>query len=128
MKDRTFLRSSVVAALVLGVAACGGCNPNVEQESAQCEFNTDCGQDEECQGSRCVPASGHVCATDDECGTGKVCQQGVCRDGTVIKKDGGVSRPDSGGSSSGASGQGILGLTPSDVVDFGSPLPSTDIV
>jgi hypothetical protein len=117
----------LISALAVTVLAtqCGECNPLVE-DTGTCEIPTDCPTGEECKDGRCVPTHATACFEDRDCGVGKFCRQGQCQTG-ITQPDGGRPRYDAGGGSSGVSGQGVISLSPSDVVDFGSPLVGQDI-
>lgn len=115
------MRVHKVGLLPLGLLLAGlwGCPPQPVEE---------CTQDADCEGGTCLedgtcqPAQTGDCELDSDCGNGRVCSLGVC----VVRngRDGGGSGSpaDAGGSSSGGAGLGVLYLSPSDSVDFGSPL------
>ncbi|MEW5852991.1 MAG: choice-of-anchor D domain-containing protein [Myxococcota bacterium] len=111
--------------LCLGLgASCGDCSAEVDDPG--CNSDEDCVEGEQCLDGQCAPLETAPCTFDSDCAGGQVCVVGVCKAST--RRDGGVVRPDAGGSSNGGpQGTGVLMLTPDDVVDFGSPLPDTDI-
>jgi hypothetical protein len=57
------------------VCSGGACVEDPSPQVAQCEFDSDCGT-----AFRCINAYCHtLCASDDQCGGGTVCDRGVCR-------------------------------------------------
>jgi hypothetical protein len=111
--------------LLLGVAAagCEGCL----QTDTSCSSDLECKESQQCKDSQCVDRQVAQCLEDVDCGANKTCVGGVCQTRVARPDAGPGTDGGSGSSSSGASGNGILHLDPSNQLEFGDPVLNMDI-